>query len=163
MKTVSESTWSFQIIIFFILIFACFLILVLSYNKAFIVKNRTLTVLEKYEGATKESIEIINGIMYNASYKTTGKCPVDDGWVGALDLEGDIEEVKESGRYYYCLRQNKRNSIESDYGNSKKTLYYDVRVFYNFNLPVIGNIAIYSINGQTKDFVGSNEIIDEMK
>ena len=38
MKTVSESTWSFQLIIFFILIFACFLTLILSYSKAYTIK-----------------------------------------------------------------------------------------------------------------------------
>ena len=60
MKTVSESTWSFQLIIFFILIFACFLTLILSYSKAYTIKNRMLTIIEKYEGVTDESAKIIN-------------------------------------------------------------------------------------------------------
>ena len=61
MKAVSESTWTFQMIIFFMLIFACFLTLVLSYNKAYIIKNRMLSIVEKYEGITSESLKIING------------------------------------------------------------------------------------------------------
>ena len=52
MKAVSESTWTFQMIIFFMLIFACFLTLVLSYNKAYTIKNRMLSIVEKYEGIT---------------------------------------------------------------------------------------------------------------
>ena len=47
MKAVSESTWTFQMIIFFMLIFACFLTLVLSYNKAYTIKNRMLSIVEK--------------------------------------------------------------------------------------------------------------------
>lgn len=145
MKTVSESTWSFQIIIFFILIFAAFLVLVLSYNKAYTVKNRTLSILEKYEGATVESLEIINGIMHNASYKTTGRCPLD--WYGALDFEGTIEKVTDNKKYYYCLNEIKEN----------KKIYYEIKVFYKFDLPVIGNVAIYSIDGETKPFIGADE------
>lgn len=144
MKTVSESTWSFQIIIFFILIFASFLVLVLSYNKAYTVKNRMLTVLEKYEGATGESIEIINGIMHNASYQGKGKCPID--WYGALDLEGSFEISDGVNKYYYCLEEIKEDN----------KIYYNVKVFYKFDLPVIGNVINYTIDGETKPFIGAN-------
>ena len=49
MREVTGSTWSFQIIIIFILIFACFLSMVLTYSKAYTIKNRMLTIVEKYE------------------------------------------------------------------------------------------------------------------
>mgnify|MGYP003373855790 FL=1 len=148
MKAVSESTWTFQMIIFFMLIFACFLTLVLNYNKAYAIKNRTLSIIEKYEGVTYESLNIINGYMYEKGYKTTGKCQ--DGWFGAIDLEGNVEESKGSEQYYYCFKENT---------NNKNQIYYDIEVFYKFNLPVIGNIAIYRIAGTTKAFVGSSERI----
>ena len=148
MKAVSESTWTFQMIIFFILIFACILTLVLNYNKAYAIKNRTLSIIEKYEGVTYESLDIINGYMYEKGYKTTGKCQ--DGWFGAIDLEGNVEESKSSEQYYYCFKENT---------NNKNQIYYDIEVFYKFNLPVIGNIAIYRIAGTTKAFVGSSERI----
>ena len=107
MKAVSESTWTFQMIIFFMLIFACFLTLVLNYNKAYAIKNRTLSIIEKYEGVTYESLDIINGYMYEKGYKTTGKCQ--DGWFGAIDLEGNVEESKSSEQYYYCFKENANN------------------------------------------------------
>lgn len=148
MKAVSESTWTFQMIIFFMLIFACFLTLVLSYNKAYTIKNRMLSIVEKYEGITNESLKIINGYVLEKGYTTTGKC--ESGWFGALDLNGNVEEAKESNKYYYCFKENK---------NNKGLIYYDIQVFYRFNLPVIGNIALYKINGVTKSFVGSNDRI----
>ena len=102
MKAVSESTWTFQMIIFFMLIFACFLTLVLSYNKAYTIKNRMLSIVEKYEGITSESLKIINGYVLEKGYSTTGKC--ESGWVGALDFNGNVEEAKESNKYYYCFK-----------------------------------------------------------
>lgn len=148
MKAVSESTWSFQMIIFFMLIFACFLTLILSYNKAYIIKNRALTIIEKYEGVTKESIEIINGFMKEKGYNTTGKCAA--GWYGAINLDGDAEKSNGSKKYYYCFKELKEN-------NNKGLIYYQVQVFYRFNLPVIGNIALYKISGETKSFIGADE------
>lgn len=153
MKEVSESTWSFQIIIYFILIFACFLILALSYNKAYVVKNRTLTIIEKYEGVTKESINIINGFMKEKAYKTIGKC--DEDWYGATDLDGSYEKSDGTQDFYYCFREQKAK-------NNK--IYYTVQVFYKFNLPILENIFNYKIEGDTKGFIGAkNRITDERK
>lgn len=148
MKEVSESMWSFQIIIFFILIFACFLILAISYNKAYVVKNRTLTIIEKYEGVTTKSIDIINGFMYEKAYKTTGKC--DEGWYGATDLEGSYEKSDGTQDFYYCFKEQK---------SKNNRIYYSVQVFYRFNLPILGNIFNYKIEGDTKNFIGANNRI----
>jgi len=38
-------------------------------------------------------------------------------------------------------------------------IYYNIQVFYRFNLPVIGNIAIYKIDGVTKSFIGADNRI----
>lgn len=148
MKAVGESTWTMQIMIFFILIFATFLVLVLSYNKAYSIKNRMLTIIEKYEGVTVESAKYINDFAYNKSYKNTGKCP--EEWMGAVDLDGDYEVADGKKKYYYCFKENYDNN---------RMIYYDIMVFYRFNLPVIGRIANYKIEGTTKSFVGSNNRI----
>ncbi len=149
MKTVSESTWTFQMIIFFILIFACFLTLVISYNKAYTIKNRMLNMIEKYEGVTPTSAEFINDFIYNKGYTNTGKCP--ESWMGAINLEGDFEVSKNNTKYFYCFKRSVRNNQD----------YYDVKVFFRFNLPVIGNIANYEIDGTTKTFIGANDQIEE--
>lgn len=155
MKAVSESTWSFQMIIFFMLIFACFLTLILSYNKAYIIKNRALTIIEKYEGVTKESIEIINGFMYEKGYNTTGKCAA--GWYGAINLDGDAEKSDGTKKYYYCFKEYNKKNNANNQNNQKGLIYYQIQVFYKFNLPIIGNIAIYKISGETKSFIGADE------
>lgn len=152
MREVTGSTWSFQIIIFFILIFACFLTLVLTYSKAYTIKNRTLTILEKYEGITDASAEVINNFMNEHGYREQGKCPVDDNWYGAVKISDGYEykEAEESEKYYYCLRLNEVN-------DNKK--YYDILVFFKFNLPIIGDITTFKIKGQTTAFTGANNIL----
>lgn len=151
MKVVSESTWTFQLMIFFILIFGAFLILTLSYNKAYAIKNRMLSIIEKYEGVTNESAGYINDYASNKSYTNTGVCP--EEWYGALSIsedEVDFEIADGKKKYYYCF-----NEASSKDGK----IYYEVVVFYRFNLPIIGNIANYKIEGTTKSFVGANDRI----
>lgn len=151
MKEVSSSTWSFQIIIFFILIFACFLILTINYNKAYGVKNKLLTIVEKYEGINCSTAQIIDSYLSNKAYATVGKCP-DDGntWYGASS-GGAISLADENTKYLYCFS-------ETTVKKSSSTLvYYNVVAFYKFYLPVIGDIATYEISGKTKNFVGSTD------
>lgn len=155
MREVTGSTWVFQIMILFILIFACFLALVLNYSKAYRVKNEMLSIIEKYEGITTQSSKIINNYMNGQSYTTKGQCPQDEDitWYGAIDLEGNYEEAIANSKYYYCFSQVSQPSDSKDY------LYYDIIVFYRFNLPFLGDIATFNVHGRTNSFVGSNNLI----
>ena len=108
MREVTGTTWSFQIIILFILIFACFLTLVLSYSKAYTIKNDTMSMIEKYEGITTESVSIINNYLIQKGYSTMAHCPTSDEtdtWYGVSSLtEGVIEPVRNGTDYYYCFK-----------------------------------------------------------
>ena len=145
MKEAIGSTWTFQLIIVFILIFACFLTLVMSYSRAYSIKNEALSITEKYEGISEESGAIINNFLKENGYKTTGNCPID--WWGASDLEGNFQKVETGKKYYYCFHE-----LDSQ----KKTIYYELRFFYKFNLPVLGDITTFKVDGTTHDFIGSS-------
>lgn len=159
MREAFGTTWSFQLIIIFILIFACFLSLVISYSRAYTLKNEMLTMIEKYEGISKDegtyegSARIINNYLIQNSYRTMGKCYVNgENWVGALDLENISFEKATSGKnYYYCYKEEK---------GPNNTIYYNVRLFYKFNLPVVGDITTFKIEGQTSSFIGNNKRIN---
>ena len=131
MKTVSESTWTFQMIIFFILIFACFLTLVLSYNKAYTIKNRMLNIIEKYEGVTPTSAELINDYIYNKGYTNTGKCP--ENWMGAINLDGEFELSKSDNRYLYCFKKSYKNNL----------VYYDSLLHLCIDWDYLLGILLY--------------------
>lgn len=151
MKDATSTTWSTQIIIIFIFIFACFLTLILSYSKAYTIKNRVLTILEKYEGVTSESAEILNNFALEHSYQTMGKCPTyieGEKWFGAIDMHGAYEPVQQGKEYYYCLKSGTANNGDK---------YFNVIFFFKFNLPFLGSIATYKIKGTTRTFQGIDE------
>lgn len=151
MREAIGTTWTFQLIIVFILIFSCFLSLVISYSKAYSLKNEVLTMIEKYEGISKNSsnvegnAEIINNYLWQNAYKAKGKCP--EGWMGALDIQSVNYETSVSNKdYYYCFQEAKF---------SNNDIYYNVRLFYKFNLLVLGDITTFKVEGRTNSFTGN--------
>ena len=138
------STWIFESIIFFILIFAAFLSLVIQYSRAYIVKNEVLTILEKYEGASI-SKELIGNYLEEQGYKTKGSCPTGDGWYGAIDYD-NLKASNSKEKYYYCIQESTKNH----------RVYYNVVFFYKFNLPILGELNTYRVVGETKSFVGAD-------
>ncbi len=145
MREAFGSTWTFQLVLIFMLIFACFLTLVISYSKAYSLKNEALSIVEKYEGVTTTSLEIINNYFHENGYRTKGDCP--EGYMGAVDLEGNYSKVDSGNKYYYCFQEEK---------SEKGTIYYNIRVFFKFNLPVIGDITTFKIEGRTNPFIGND-------
>ena len=144
------STWIFTLVITFTLIFAGFLVLALSYSKAYKIKNEMTSMIEKYEGLTKDnkkewgSVHIINSYLSNAAYTAMGKCEVGDYATDDLTANGGTNLIKVTSSnvkkdYYYCLKYIKDGS------------FYNVTVFYDFNLPIFGLLHKYSISGQTNE------------
>ena len=155
MREVSGSTWVVQIMILFILIFACFLSLVLNYNKAYRVKNNMVSIIEINEGITENSLALINNVLRGEGYTNTGLCPVEEGdWYAATDFEGNYEEAQEGTRYPFCFKRLTTN--EGD-------IYYEIKVFYEFSLPFLGAIGVFPINGRTDNFMGSNSQLEELQ
>ncbi len=148
MRETIGTTWTFQLIIIFILIFACFLSLVISYSRAYAIKNEALSVIEKYEGVSTESGQILNNYLSATGYKDKGKCP--NEWWGAIDFNGTFEQSNSSNEYYYCFQEK---------STSNGLVLYNIRFFYKFNLPVLGDLTNFKIDGQTSAFVGSNNRI----
>ena len=151
MREASGSTWSLQIMILFILIFSAFIALVITYSKAYTVKNRIVTVLEKYEFINDETINIINSFLVNRGYRETHHCPTDEEsvWYGVPDLNGnEYEKADSTNNYYYCFSEKKYND------GSK---YFDIYVFYRFKLPFLGDIITYDIHGKTKGLLNTGK------
>lgn len=147
MREVTGMTWVFQLVVMFILIFACFLILVLNYSKVYGLKNDTLTIIEKYEGVTSESLGIINNVLKNKGYKATGTCP--NEWYGVIDYDGNVEKSVSGKKYYYCFKEE----------GKKDNIYYNVKLYYKFNLPFLGELTTFTVNGRTNSFIGNNSRI----
>lgn len=153
MRETIGGTWIMQLVIIFMLIFVAFLALSLNYSKAFQMKNELLTMIEKKEGLTdgsNGSIALINNYLLVNGYHAKRACPV--GSYGVSDLNGTTAEsvtsASSSKQYYYCV-----SKFDSPSRNHNDKVYYRINIFFYFNLPVIGDIFKFSINGSTNDIV----------
>lgn len=157
MRQTIASTWVYQLVIIFILLFVSFLTLSLTYSKAFKNKNELLNIIEKYEGITQESIAIMNNYLVSNGYKAMKSCPSNDGlpWYGISDIHGkniSFREAVPGEKYYYCVRRQKSSA-------SNNKVYYELKLFFRFNLPVVENIGTFTVDGSTSDVFESCDLI----
>lgn len=151
MREATGTITTFKMGLAFTFLFAAFLAIAITYNKAFKVKNETLSILEKYEGVYKDnnykSLSIINNYLKNIGYSTKGKCNSDEYGVKSLD-NAEFETANSSNDYYYCISYHCSNN-GCRIGNNNQ-IYYNLKFFTKFNLPFLGDIATFTITGETK-------------
>ena len=149
MREAIGGTWITSLIIVFIFVFTAFLALSINYSKAFRVKNEVLSFIEKGEGITNETIKLTNNYLRNTGYSYVGKC--ETGYYGVSinnNTNGIYEEAISNKEYNYCIKKVKSTAI-----NFPDRSYYEVKLFFKFNLPVVGDIFLFKVEGQTKDIV----------
>ena len=130
------TTWIFQLVLIFILIFSGYLALTINYSKAFRVKNEVLTLIEKNQGIQNKTLETINNYLYSNGYNQKGRCP--NNWYGVSNLTSN------SNKYYWCFYKN------TGYHTSMSgRAYYKIKMFFRFELPMIGQITTFDVDGQT--------------
>ena len=153
MREATGTTWIFGLVLSFTLIFSGFLVLAISYSKAYKLKNEMTSIIEKYEGITynpsnklDSSINIINSYLTNSNYTAKGHCIKSESpnkTYGAISLDGSLSIVNDSKEYYYCITEKKNKT--------NNTTIYEITLFYDFNLPVFGHLRQFSITGQTNE------------
>ena len=152
MREAVGTTWIFQLVLIFILIFAAYLALTINYSKAFKVKNETLTIIEKHEGLTYNAMPVINNYLKSSGYNQTGKCP--SGWYGIKSLDDSInsslEDAQSNKKYYWCIYK-----VAGYHTSMPGRAYYKIRMFFRFDLPVIGPITTFNVDGQTYEMDNS--------
>lgn len=156
MRETIGSTWVYQLVIIFILIFASYLTISISYSKVFKIKNEVLNIIEKNEGFTSSnngagSIAIINNYLYTLGYNNKGVCQV--GYLGAKSLQTTgidtferVNNENSRNKYYYCI--NKITNYSSV--KSSKSIY-KIDLFFDMDLPVIGHIITFTASGTTSE------------
>ncbi|MDE5540033.1 MAG: hypothetical protein K2J20_06060 [Bacilli bacterium] len=149
MRQAIGGTWLIQLMILFILLFAGYIILTMNYSKTIKVKNEVVSIIEKYEGINSRSIELINSYLMASGYLTMGTCQSGAGIYGNSDYTTAVLEEAQAGKkYYYCIKKYKGANI---------TNYYQVTVFYRFNLPVLGDISSFMVKGTTLNFQATDD------
>jgi len=148
MRQTFGGTWTLQLMILFILVFVGYILLTLDYSRTIKVKNEAISIIEKYNGLNDTSITALNTFLSTSGSYTTGVCENEDGVYGSKSLDTNfasntLEKADGSREYYYCIRK---------YPGTGKTNYYQLTLFYRFNLPVLGDIAAFKAIGSTSNF-----------
>lgn len=153
----------FNIVIVFVILFTGYISLSINYSKAYNVKNELITIIKNQGGVCTSSNSGSGGNCYNfseqiaeffkeTSYRNLGNCDTGDGWIG-YSRSGDL--VSDGKNSAFCVKAIKLKS-NSELPNA---LYYQVKVFYQLDLPVIRAFFDFSIFGETSRIYEPNECV----
>lgn len=189
MKASISSIWLIGLVITFLLIFSAYIIITVDYSATFNMKNDVLSIIEKNKGLTLSSgvmvdsviksgervrssigsLRTINAYLSASGYKATGYCGKSknsEKWVGIKSL--DYEELSESalldrnvsdGKYYYCVA---RFGTGRSAGEGYESVYYQVQLFYKFEIPVLNQLLPVRVDGTTDEVYipSSSDLLD---
>lgn len=146
----------FQIVITLIILFTGFICLSINYNKAFSIKNELLTVIKNQGGVCVEGnsmcqsfSELVKEYLLDMNYHSSGRCG--DGWVG-YTRDGKLADY--NSRAAFCVKGIRLGTDSSELSNA---LYYKVKVFFQIDLPILGGLFNFDVNGETSRISTPNE------
>ena len=174
MKEAYGGTWLFQLVIVFVLLFTGYMCLSINYTRAFDVKDKIINEIERNGGfrttSKDNALSAIVEYMQKVGYRATGTC---DNFKDTKNPKksvgctrnGKCEEIATGKQYAFCVKEVSYDSegedgklygkhvVESNNGVEGEFLYlsyYRIRVFYKLDLPIIGRMFNFNINGDTK-------------
>ena len=147
MKDPVGGAWLYGLVITFVLLFSAFLIVAMNYTKAFRIKNEVVSFIERQEGITQDAVRLINNYLRREGQGTTGRCPAGNNWRGVADLNNAIPQPTVAGtQYFYCVQ---KIGFNSGFAGVPDPAIYNVIVFFDLNLPLIGFVTSFNVEGQT--------------
>ena len=137
-----------NLVVIFTGIVILFFVSIISYSKAYGVKNRIINVLEKYEEFNVSAQNEINADLRNVGYKATTSNQCDSDRVKNHLREIGITNSSEltnlnTNAFNYCLYK-----IESK--SSHGSFYYVAVTFVSFEFPLIGDMLTFPVYGETR-------------
>lgn len=140
-----------SMLLYIVLIFVVVVMLlfssILTYSKAYKIKNRIIEIIEKYENYGKEMAEgEINSDLATSGYNASDPDKCDKVYETLTSSEGKYNEEKletniNNYGYNYCVF--KANDVDKQY-------YYVVVTFVEFQMPIIGDALTFPVYGETK-------------
>ncbi len=183
MKNSIASVWLLGIIITFILLFAAYIAITVNYSTSFRMKNEILDIIEKHRGMTSSSgtnitsvvvegktlrgdvgtLQTINLYLLGNAYYAKGYCPSDEYDYGVRELEYEtdfglggtvvtpLSNSTDGEKFYYCFTASK-----TAYNSPYNSLFYTVRLFYKFEVPILADILQVKVEGVTNEIYKPN-------
>ena len=146
MKEAKRTTFNLSLLFYFMLLVAGFALFGTNYYRAFLVKNKMITLIEQYEAnftniAFKEKREeTINKVGYRKNAPLTQDSLISEGW-NCPNEEG------------WCYKLDKQNYNENN--STEVKCVYQVKTFVSTDIPVINRLfssfKFFEVNGVTKE------------
>lgn len=148
----------FNLVIVFVTVVILMFVGILAYSKAYRVKNRMIELLEKHE-TYEDAYDEINENLSNFGYRITNRDYCDSARIqNRLSgyAAGKVQRIDDNAslanNYNYCLFE-----VQGDLSvdGSTHSKYYIVVTFVQFDFPVIGDLLVIPVFGETK-ILGKN-------
>lgn len=120
-----------KLVMFFIVIYVCFLGIGINYAITFRVKNQIINLIEAYEGYEQAEEKIKEYIASVGYYRAD---------TVSININNTSDKCWVESGYKIC--------DESD--NSVRGKYYKVTTYVSFDFPIIGKITNFPVSGETK-------------
>lgn len=143
MKNAFGATLLFQIVIFFVVLFAGYISLSINQAKAFNIKNEIIRIIEKnapnLDGVGSNFAANIKESLERVGYRLEGTCSA--GFEGYNRMG-----VKSGSKGAFCIKK-----VESTLaGRPGGAVYYKVETFYQLDIPILKSIFNLKARGETK-------------
>ena len=129
-----------------------------AYTKAFKVKNRIISILERYEMelisnssnglpsfVTDEINSSLSSIGYRIQINNDKKCENNLKDRFKNDLNNNYKVIHSGSNYAYCIAR-----FDSKQSQSMKSSYYAVVTYMYFEIPLLGTTLEFPVYGETK-------------
>lgn len=144
MRESINGAWFFGIVITFMTIFIAFITISINYSKTYEMKTKMVTILEQYDGLNPLSVQRLNKLTDAYSYRKTNTCRSENGEdvVGIRDGVAQLNPVEPQ---QICVTRELKSGEELN----EDKYYYNVEVFFGFDLPLLGNVFTFRVSGET--------------
>ena len=140
MKESIGTSYLFQIVIVFVLLFTGYLCLSINYSRSYSVKNNIVNNIQREKGFNEVTRNKIAAYLQKVGFKSTGKCP--DGY-DAYSADGVLQG--NGGKGVYCVS----SVVVPGNPDIPQTTYFRVAVFYKLDLPIFGSVFSFKNYGDT--------------
>lgn len=173
MREAIGSSLLLNIVLVIVGIISAFLIGSIGYSKAFKVKNRIISIIEKYDGVCnfqdddcyKEIENELNNMGYSSNIRKS--CPdlsnikTAAGTYGIISVENLYPAINDNSGHKFCVYKFKQCYVSlnsaSNYvcKDSNVNYYFKVITFTHFDIPLISDFIEFEVSGETKSFYDS--------
>ena len=146
MREATGGSFLLYLVLFFVGVIILFFASIMSYSKAYKVKNRIINVIEEYgDIASMSNVERDNIIaLINDDLSKVGYSYTQNRNTCNFNNCNSVDDINNTN-YNYCLCK-----VDVDSSDSSKGYFYEVITFTEFRFPIIDSIITSNVHGETK-------------